>query len=52
MYRVLFRPNLFNVFNFSRKELQVIETRNMSDDMLAASVSLPMWFEPVHIVCC
>ncbi len=39
----------FNVFNFSRKELQVIEPRNMSEDMLAACVSLPMWFPPVHI---
>ena len=39
----------FNVFNFSRKELQVIEPRAMSEDMLAACVSLPMWFPPVHI---
>jgi predicted acylesterase/phospholipase RssA len=39
----------FNVFNFSRKELHVIEPREMSEDMLAACVSLPMWFPPVHI---
>jgi predicted acylesterase/phospholipase RssA len=39
----------FNVFNFSRKELQIIEPRKMSEDMLAACVSLPMWFPPVHI---
>jgi predicted acylesterase/phospholipase RssA len=39
----------FNVFNFSRKELQVIEPNAMSEDMLAACVSLPMWFPPQHI---
>jgi predicted patatin/cPLA2 family phospholipase len=39
----------FNVFNFSRKELQVIEPRNMTEDLLVACVSLPMWFPPVHI---
>ena len=39
----------FNVFNFSRKELQVLEPRNMSEEMLAACVSLPMWFPPVRI---
>lgn len=39
----------FNVFNFSRKELQVLEPRAMSEDLLAACVSLPMWFPPVHI---
>lgn len=39
----------FNVFNFSRKELEVIEPENMSEDMLAACVSLPMWFPPVRI---
>ena len=36
----------FNVFNFSRKELQIIEPHGMSEDMLAACVSLPMWFPP------
>src|SRR4051794_24865732 len=36
--------NTFNVFNFSRKELQVIEAREMTEDMLCACVSLPMWF--------
>ncbi len=39
----------FNVFNFSRKELQVVEPKDMSEDMLAACVALPMWFPPVHI---
>jgi predicted acylesterase/phospholipase RssA len=39
----------FNVFNFSRKDLQIIEPHGMSEDMLAACVSLPIWFPPQHI---
>jgi predicted acylesterase/phospholipase RssA len=39
----------FDVFNFSHKELRVIEPKDMSEDMLAACVSLPMWFPPVRI---
>jgi predicted patatin/cPLA2 family phospholipase len=39
----------FNVFNFSDKTLDVIEPRDMSEDLLCACVSLPMWFPPVHI---
>lgn len=39
----------FNVFNFSRKEIQVIEPKDMSEDLLAACVSLPMWFPPVRL---
>ena len=39
----------YNVFNFSRKELRVIEPRDMSEDLLVACVSLPMWFPPVKI---
>ncbi|HEY8411766.1 MAG TPA: patatin-like phospholipase family protein [Pyrinomonadaceae bacterium] len=39
----------FNVINFSDKTLEVIEPRNMSEDLLCACVSLPMWFPPVHI---
>jgi len=39
----------FNVFNFSTKELEVIEPAQMSEDLLAACVSLPMWFPPVRI---
>jgi predicted acylesterase/phospholipase RssA len=41
--------NTFNVFNFSDKTLDVIEGKDMSEDMLCACVSLPMWFPPVHI---
>ena len=39
----------FNVFNFSDKTLDIIEAKDMSEDMLCACVSLPMWFPPVHI---
>jgi len=39
----------FNVFNFSDKTLDVIEPKDMSEEMLCACVSLPMWFPPVHI---
>lgn len=39
----------FDVYNFSRHQLEVIEPKAMSEDLLAASVSLPMWFPPVLI---
>jgi predicted acylesterase/phospholipase RssA len=39
----------FNVFNFTRKEIQVVEPSDMTEDMLCACVSLPMWFPPVRI---
>jgi predicted patatin/cPLA2 family phospholipase len=39
----------FNVYNFSKHELEVLTPRVMSEDYLAACVSLPMWFPPVTI---
>jgi predicted patatin/cPLA2 family phospholipase len=39
----------FNVINFSDKTLDVLEPKDMSEDMLCACVSLPMWFPPVRI---
>jgi predicted acylesterase/phospholipase RssA len=39
----------FNVFNFSRKQLEIIEPRHMNEDLLTACVSLPIWFPPVRI---
>lgn len=39
----------FNVINFSKKKLEVFEPAQMTEDMLAASVSLPMWFPPQRI---
>jgi len=39
----------FNVYNFSKHELKVLTPKEMSEDYLAAGVSLPMWFPPVVI---
>ena len=39
----------FNVVNFSRKEIQVVEPKDMTEDLLCACVSLAMWFPPVRI---
>src|SRR5437867_2280839 len=43
------RLGTFNVFNFSKKQLEVITNAEMAEDWLIASVSLPMWFPPVKI---
>jgi predicted acylesterase/phospholipase RssA len=39
----------FNVYNFSKHDLEVITPRDMTEDLLVACVSLPMWFPPVHV---
>lgn len=39
----------FNVYNFSRHELEVLTPDRISEDYLVACVSLPMWFPPVVI---
>ena len=43
------RAGTFNVFNFSKKQLEVIPQSQMSEDLQIAAVSLPMWFPPVTI---
>jgi predicted acylesterase/phospholipase RssA len=44
------RPDAtFNVYNFSRHELQTRRPDQMNDEWLLACVSLPMWFPPVRI---
>ena len=43
------REATFNVYNFSRHELEVLTPDRMTEDYLAACVSLPMWFPPVII---
>lgn len=43
------RVGTFNVFNFSRKQLEVIPQTQMTEDLQIAAVSLPMWFPPVTI---
>jgi predicted acylesterase/phospholipase RssA len=42
-------PGTFNVYNFSKHELEVIGPERMTEDLLVAAVSLPMWFPPVRI---
>ena len=39
----------FNVYNFSKHELEVLDPKDMTEDYLCACVSLPMWFPPVVI---
>jgi len=39
----------FNVYNFSKHELEVLPPSTMTEDLLCACVSLPMWFPPVEI---
>jgi predicted patatin/cPLA2 family phospholipase len=43
------RVATFNVYNFSRNRLEVRTADQMSEDLLVAAVSLPMWFPPVVI---
>lgn len=43
------REATFNVYNFSRHELEVLTPAQMTEDYLVACVSLPMWFPPVVI---
>ena len=43
------REATFNVYNFSKQELEVLTPDMMSEDFLVAGVSLPMWFPPVTI---
>jgi predicted acylesterase/phospholipase RssA len=42
------REATFNVYNFSRHQLEVLEPAQMDADFLVACVSLPMWFPPVR----
>lgn len=43
------REATFNVYNFTHHRLEVITPDRMSEDLLVASVSLPMWFPPVRL---
>jgi hypothetical protein len=38
----------FNVYDFTRHELRVVEPRDMDAEMLTACVALPMWFPPIR----
>jgi predicted acylesterase/phospholipase RssA len=43
------REATFNVYNFSRHELEIVTPDRMTPELLTACVSLPMWFPPVRI---
>jgi predicted acylesterase/phospholipase RssA len=43
------RNATFNVYNFSKQRLEVVEAAAMTESLLCAAVSLPMWFPPVVI---
>jgi len=43
------RLGTFNLFNFSKKRLDIVTNDRMTEDHLIAAVSLPMWFPPVTI---
>jgi predicted acylesterase/phospholipase RssA len=43
------RAGTFNVFNFSKKQLEVVPHSQITEDYQIAAVSLPMWFPPVTI---
>lgn len=38
----------FNLYNFSDNVLEPRRAAEMNEDMLVASITLPMWFPPVH----
>ncbi len=43
------RAGSMNVYNFTRHELAILSPDQITEDFLAAAVSLPMWFQPVKI---
>ena len=43
------RLGTFNLCNFDRQELRVVENHRMDEDHLISAISLPMWFPPVEI---
>lgn len=43
------RLGTFNLCNFSRQRLEVVDQSGMDEDRLVSAVSLPMWFPPVKI---
>jgi predicted acylesterase/phospholipase RssA len=43
------REATFNVYNFSKQTLRPVETREVTEDLLIAAGSLPLWFPPVRV---
>jgi len=49
LIRASTRAATFNVYNFSKHELEVLTPDRMTEDFQVACVSLPIWFPPVKI---
>ena len=49
LIRASTREATFNVYNFTRHELRPVTAPEMTEDLLVATASLPMWFPPVRI---
>jgi predicted patatin/cPLA2 family phospholipase len=47
--RTMRRAATFNVYNFSKHELRPVEASELTEDLLIATASLPVWFPPVKI---
>jgi predicted acylesterase/phospholipase RssA len=43
------REATFNVYNFSKQSLRPVEAAELTEDLLIAAGSLPVWFPPVQI---
>ena len=43
------REATYNVYNFSKHELYPVPATRLSEDLLIACASLPVWFPPVRI---
>lgn len=43
------RLGTFNVYNFSKHILRPVQTAELTEDLLIATGSLPLWFPPVRI---
>ncbi len=42
------RPATFNVWNVSQQRLEAVPHTEMTEDLLVAAISLPVWFPPVR----
>lgn len=43
------RLGTFNLCNFTRQQLEVVENSGIDEDRLVSAISLPIWFPPVKI---
>ena len=38
----------FNVYSFTKQQTKILEPKDLTDELLCACVSLPMWFPPIR----